>query len=288
MTAPTQKAPAPPELRARLLSAAVMLAAVASAVYLDKTFPVIVVGCAYASLREWHRLVDGGHLAIREMLLSTLAVAVAMVLTYLHADLMWPSLALAGGAVASAVSAKLRRSSAFWHGLGPIYIGLTAVGLVALRADVLRGVWIVVGIFVAIWASDSAALFCGRTIGGPKLAPLLSPNKTWAGFLGGIVAAGMAEGLYVAILPFLTSSPLGSGGQVWQATMFGFFLALLGHCGDLFESWVKRRFKAKNSGTLIPGHGGMLDRVDSLLFAVPVAAALILLAGFDPLFGYGL
>jgi phosphatidate cytidylyltransferase len=69
--------------------------------------------------------------------------------------------------------------------------------------------------------------------------------------------------------------------------LFGFFLALLGHCGDLFESWVKRRFQAKVTGRLIPGHGGMLDRVDSLLFAAPVAAFAFLLLGIDPVFGIG-
>jgi phosphatidate cytidylyltransferase len=139
----------------------------------------------------------------------------------------------------------------------------------------MHGGWIVLGVFIAVWAADIGALFVGRLIGGPKLAPALSPNKTWAGFWGGVIFAGLAETLYVAVL----------GGPIANALIFGAFLALVGHAGDLFESWVKRRFRAKNSGTMIPGHGGMLDRVDSLLFAAPVAAGLVFLVHFDPVVG---
>ncbi len=79
--------------------------------------------------------------------------------------------------------------------------------------------------------------------------------------------------IYVALL----------GGMIFQAAIFGFFLALAGHCGDLFESWVKRRFHAKNTGRLIPGHGGMLDRIDSMLLAAPVCAMLVFIMNFNPL-----
>jgi phosphatidate cytidylyltransferase len=89
------------------------------------------------------------------------------------------------------------------------------------------------------------------------------------------VAAGLGEALYVALL----------GGRVGEGLVLGLLLALSGHAGDLFESWVKRRFHAKNSGSLIPGHGGVLDRIDSLLFAVPVCAILIVFAGLNPFAG---
>ena len=102
-------------------------------------------------------------------------------------------------------------------------------------------------IFVAVWTADTGALLFGRLIGGPKFAPVLSPKKTWSGFLGGTVAAGLAEALYVGLLH----------GAILEGAAFGILLALSGHFGDLFESWVKRQFRAKDMGRLIPGHGGM-------------------------------
>jgi phosphatidate cytidylyltransferase len=140
----------------------------------------------------------------------------------------------------------------------------------------MQGATLVGGLFVAVWTADTGALLFGRMIGGPKLAPVLSPNKTWAGFLGGTLAAGTAEALYAGIL----------GGNALSGLMLGIFLALVGHCGDLFESWVKRQFHAKNTGHLIPGHGGMLDRIDSILFAAPLYAALVVFVGVHP-FGSG-
>lgn len=241
-------------------------------------FAVVTAIASLAALREWHRLVDAQGRMTREMYVTGVSVCAAIALTVWSGVSLWAIAAIVAGMAAAAISTALRGSrKIFWHGFGALYIGLTAIGMVGLRDDALRGGWIVAGIFIAIWMNDSGALFFGKLLGGPKLVPVLSPNKTWAGLVGGIVSAMVSEALFVGWL----------GGNPWRATLFGFFLALLGHCGDLFESWVKRRFKAKNTGGLIPGHGGMLDRIDSLLFAVPLAAALVLFAGFDPLFGYG-
>ena len=183
--------------------------------------------------------------------------------------------AIALGALGAATSAAVRSRAVLWpipwHAFGALYLGLPVVSLALLRNEP-RGGAIVGGLFVAVWTADTAALLLGRLIGGPKLAPDLSPNKTWAGFLGGTMAAGAAEAFYVALL----------GGTVIEGAGFGILLALAGHCGDLFESWVKRQFRAKNTGRLIPGHGGMLDRIDSLLFAAPACVAMIYFGGFNP------
>jgi phosphatidate cytidylyltransferase len=183
--------------------------------------------------------------------------------------------AIALGAICAALSASTRRLVVLWpipwHAFGAIYLGVPLIALAFLRDDP-RGIAIVGGLFVAVWTADTAALLLGRLIGGPKLAPELSPNKTWAGFVAGTLAAGGAEAIYVSSL----------GGAVLEGIVFGIIIALAGHCGDLFESWVKRQFRAKNMGSLIPGHGGMLDRVDSLLFAAPVCVAMLYLAGFNP------
>ncbi len=265
------------ELPARAASAIVMGMAAVGAVFSGGlVFPVIVAAGAIAALREWHRLINGGRIA-REMIPTGLAMIAAVFLAQ-EGRLPIALLAIALGAVCAALSAALKRSAVSWpipwHAFGAVYVGLSVVALVLLRNEP-RGSAIVGGLFVAVWTADTAALLLGRLIGGPKLAPDLSPNKTWAGFVGGTLAAGAAESIYVFL----------SGGAVLEGALFGVILALAGHFGDLFESWVKRQFRAKNTGKLIPGHGGMLDRIDSLLFAAPVCTALIYLAGFNPWIG---
>jgi phosphatidate cytidylyltransferase len=266
------------ELPARAASALVMGVAAVGAVFSGGfVFAAIVAAGAIAALREWHRLINGGRLA-REMIFTSLAMIAAVLLAQQSGGLRTALLAIALGAGCAALSAALKRNRALWpipwHAFGAVYIGLSVVALALLRNEP-RGSAIVGGLFVAVWTADTAALLLGRLIGGPKLAPDLSPNKTWAGFVGGTLAAAAAESLYVYFV----------GGSVLEGALFGMFLALAGHLGDLFESWVKRQFRAKNTGNLIPGHGGMLDRIDSLLFAAPVCTALIYFAGFNPWLG---
>jgi phosphatidate cytidylyltransferase len=263
------------ELPARTASAVVMgLAAVGAVLTGPLVFATIVAAVAIAALREWHRLINGGRIA-REMIPTSLAMVAAVLLVNRTDGLPLALAAIALGALCAAVSAAIRSLTVLWpipwHAFGALYLGLPVVSLALLREDP-RGSAIVGGLFVAVWTADTAALLLGRLIGGPKLAPDLSPNKTWAGFVGGTLAAGAAESIYVFSL----------GGAALEGAAFGIFIALAGHCGDLFESWVKRQFRAKNTGSLIPGHGGMLDRIDSLLFAAPVCMAMIYLAGFNP------
>ena len=276
MTDSQPSMPARFELPARTASGVVLgAAAVAAVVGGEFLFSLVVATVAIAALREWHRLVNGGHWA-REMIATSLAVIAVVWLAHSEMPIELGVAAMAAGSVGAALIAALRRSAARWpipwHAFGAFYLGLPSLSLVLLRGE-LRGAALMGGLFVAVWTADTGALLFGRLIGGPKLAPELSPNKTWAGFLGGTLAAGFAEALYIGLL----------GGAIAPAFLFGMFLALAGHIGDLFESWVKRQFRAKNTGSLIPGHGGMLDRVDSLLFAAPACAALVFQTGFNPL-----
>ena len=122
-------------------------------------------------------------------------------------------------------------------------------------------------VFIVTWATDILAYFAGRSIGGPKLAPRISPNKTWAGLAGGVAGA--------ALLGWLTAR------NFEMEPIFHWLggpMALIAQAGDLYESWVKRRAGVKDSGTLLPGHGGVLDRLDGLL-AVALATTLVLMAG---------
>jgi len=270
--------PARFELPARAASGLVMgVAAVVALLAGGVMYSALLTLAAIAALREWHRLVNGGQLA-REMIPTGLAMIAVVWAARASSGLVLSLLAISLGAAGAALSAAIRRKPERWpvpwHAFGAVYVGLPVLAFALLR-DQPRGAVVVGGLFVAVWTADTGALFFGRLIGGPKLVPVLSPNKTWAGFLGGTLAAGVAESLYAGLL----------GGAVLEAAAFGIFLALFGHCGDLFESWVKRQFRAKNTGRLIPGHGGMLDRIDSLLFAAPACAALMFLSGFNPFHG---
>jgi phosphatidate cytidylyltransferase len=155
---------------------------------------------------------------------------------------------------------------ASWPVAGLAYLGVAMVALIWLRE---AGGWLaVLWVLLVIWSSDIGAYLSGSLIGGPKLAPRLSPNKTWAGLIGGAVLAGVLAALFVlSAAPGLVafSSPV-------ALFLIGFLLAVWSQLGDILESSLKRRFNVKDSGNLIPGHGGVLDRIDSLIFTVPVVA----------------
>ncbi len=146
---------------------------------------------------------------------------------------------------------------------GKIYITTLLGFLLLLRAD--GGFAAVLAIFLAVWANDSGAYFCGVAFGRRRLAPRLSPKKSVEGAVGGVLTAMLVLYLFAPILGWLRPFAL----------VFGFILALAGQFGDLAESALKRWANAKDSGSFLPGHGGVLDRVDSLLFAVPAAFLLM-------------
>ncbi|HEV2651536.1 MAG TPA: phosphatidate cytidylyltransferase [Rhizomicrobium sp.] len=234
---------------------------------------VLAVVVAVAGAREWHRLVG------ERVFGSAFFVTAATVAVALAADVAWPhgwyGAAIIGvGAIAAAVVAATRRELPLWHGFGPLYLGIAAISILALR-DAPHGAWVIVGLFLAVWASDTGALFTGNLVGGPRLWPALSPNKTWSGTIGGVATAAVVEAIFVAIL----------GGTPWQAGLYGAAVAIVAVLGDLFESWVKRVFQRKDSGHLIPGHGGVLDRIDSTLFAAPAVALAVIGLGLNTLFG---
>ena len=192
-----------------------------------------------------------------------------------------PLAALAlGGGWALALAAVLtvagwvlfgRDARALWLAAGFVYLAPAAVALVRLRHVHLVGRWDMLFLVLVIWASDIGAYLVGRLVGGPKLAPAISPGKTWSGAVGGLVAAGLV-GLAVATwaggrLPLphciATAMILGAASQI----------------GDLLESWFKRHFGVKDSGRSIPGHGGLLDRLDGMLTAAPTAALMAVVIG---------
>jgi phosphatidate cytidylyltransferase len=254
-----------------VLLAAVAIAATIAGGYYFASFLAIV---ALAASREWHRMVGGERYGL-ETFFTAASIAAALAAFAAAPHALWPLSMLAAGAVLAAAVRFRLSAAALWNGGGAIYIGVPAVCLLALRVDVPLGAWVVFGLFLTIWTADTGAFICGRILGGPKFVPVLSPNKTWSGIVGGIVLPAAALFLYVMYL----------GGSGWRAGLFGAALAAAGHMGDLFESWLKRRVGRKNSGSLIPGHGGVLDRIDSTLFVAPLAAVLVFVFAVDPLFG---
>ena len=236
-------------------------------------FRVLAAAAAAVMLIEWgdmHKVpqlwsyVGAGLLGLLLLAgVEYLYPAAEALLEFEGADLApnWQAFAAAlGGAL---LLALLSRRAVLGAGLA--YVGIPAFALVSLS-----WVWeaLVFWVFVVTWATDIFAYFAGRAIGGPKLAPRISPNKTWAGLVGGMAGAaacGWLLATWFQMEPFF----------LWAGAAMG----LIAQAGDLFESWVKRRAGVKDSGTLLPGHGGVLDRLDGLL-AVAIATALLLMAGY--------
>ncbi len=157
---------------------------------------------------------------------------------------------------------------------GTVSIGLAGLALLWLRFIAGSDWGGVLFVILVVWSSDSLAYLAGRAVGGPKLAPRISPGKTWSGSVGGLLGAMLAGAALALLLP----APPGTGHAVSAARGLGagLLLGLVSQAGDLAESAFKRRSGVKDSGRLIPGHGGLLDRFDGLLAAAPLAALLSL------------
>ena len=156
-----------------------------------------------------------------------------------------------------------------WTVAGFIYAAAAQVASVLVRLDQAEGFVALMLILLVVWVSDIGGYFAGRSIGGPKLWPRISPRKTWAGAVGGFVASLVISGGFAAL-------DLGKSGPI---LLLGAILSIASQLGDLFESAVKRRFGVKDSSHIIPGHGGLLDRLDGFVAAVVLAAFLGLLRG---------
>lgn len=258
------------ELRLRILSAGVLIPLVILATWAGETsfaaIAVIVCGVVHF---EWCNMVGGERRRLRQtagVLALALIAAAALTLTTAGATLVWLASAAAMTLAGLSLGGLAR---ALWSGIGMVYSGAPVLALVVLRQGP-DGFGVIVLILLVAWTTDTAAFFTGRRLRGPKLWPAISPAKTWSGAAGGLVF-GLAAGLLVAT----------SIGMPVTAGLVGFtaVIAVAAQLGDLFESAVKRRFGIKDTGTLIPGHGGMMDRVDGLIMASAVAGIIALAAG---------
>ena len=253
-------------LKARIVSAALLAPPVLLLFYLGTPYTeLLVLAAALVMAWEWARLcgAEDSRLVVVAVVGAVLAVVGAGALGAYALSL---SLVLGLAAALALALRPVGAGNPLWLAAGVPYIGLPCLAMIWLRAAHDAGALLVIWLVLVIWATDSGAYFAGKTIGGPRLAPRVSPNKTWAGLIGGVAAAALVALVGKLLLP---------GHPLWPLLLAGGLIAALSQAGDLFESFAKRHFGVKDSGRLIPGHGGLLDRVDGLMVGAVVLAGLV-------------
>lgn len=265
------------ELMLRVGSAAVLAPLAVGVAYLDGwLFVTFWIAAAIVVLWEWTSLVaasdrrpvlmSGGASVVLAVLLAAMTDTLGA--GFYEARLLAAITVLAMGMLSVAVLTP--REQRGWMACGIPYAGMLGIAPVVLRSDHERGFLAVIVLFGIVWATDILAYFVGRTIGGPKLAPRFSPKKTWSGAVGGVLA-GLLAAVVIAKLAGLTG--------LWTIAIIAAILSIAAQAGDIFESMLKRRFGVKDSSHLIPGHGGLMDRLDGFTAAAAVAALIGLARG---------
>lgn len=249
-----------PAVITRTISAVTLGLPVLLAAYYGPPFFDVLIAVGAAVLAwEWFGLCGTGSPRFFGMTLGgvlLLAVAMASGFGIAHA--------LAALALGTVLVSVISRGQP-WLAAGTVYLGLPCVAFIWLRNDAGAGREIVLWLIGVVWAADIGAYAAGRLFGGPRLAPRVSPNKTWAGLAGGVGLAAAASAGFAGADGHL---------QFFAPGALGALLGLTAQAGDFAESWVKRRFGVKDTSALIPGHGGLLDRVDGLLMVILLVASL--------------
>ncbi len=244
----------------RLLTGIALAAAVAVVTFSGPMpFSVMVVLISLAVSWEWGRLVNGPDAATLLVVQLASVAFSGLLATFLSVAL--GLLALAIGAILATLLSPGR--GGFLSALGVLYAGFPALAMIWLRSDHDLGLVAVIFLIVCVVAADTAAFVSGRLLRGPLLWPEVSPNKTWAGFAGAVLASAIVGACFWAAVP---------GGSMPRLAAAGALLAVIAQAGDLFESGLKRRFGAKDAGSILPGHGGIMDRVDGLVAAAAAVA----------------
>ena len=260
-------APAPGkagELQTRVIVGVLLIGAALTAGYFGGiALWLLVILMALGIMSEWARLT--GRQDNRLLAMYALSVPLAIMSPWAAGPSFLALGLILGSAMFVSVFDRSLRLAA-----GVIYAGLPALAILYLR-EIDDGILIMLWTLALVWATDIGAYFSGRAIGGPKLAPTYSPNKTWAGLIGGV--------LLTAAVSYALHFYWGLPGYL---VLLSLPLAVLAQMGDLFESWLKRKAGTKDSGTIFPGHGGVMDRLDGLIPVAPVVA-LVMLVNHMPL-----
>jgi phosphatidate cytidylyltransferase len=254
----------------RVVSAAVLIPTVLFATWWDQDWLfllLVAIGAALLAV-EWGLMTErrAPTRIATAVALSVLAAVFAAWLGFrMQHHVSEAFVLLVFGALAAGLYARTLKASAVDAAYGVFYVGWPCVALVWLREQTDGRAWTIL-LFSIAWAADVAAYALGNLLGGPKLWPRFSPNKTWSGFLGGLLAA--------IVVSVLVASLAQVALPLWAAAVLGLGVGLATMAGDLWESALKRRFGVKDAGHLIPGHGGLMDRVDGLMFAAVAMAAV--------------
>jgi phosphatidate cytidylyltransferase len=257
-------------LRPRVLSAVTLAPLPVAAIWFGSPWLPLLTALAGALMAwEWERLCRRGPLGATGIVL--VGVVLAAIAT---ATLITPGLSIIFVFVGAGVVFWLARGRSDldpeWTAFGAVWVALPCICLLWLASGGPNGRTTLLWILAIVWATDIGAYAIGRALGGPRLAPRWSPRKTWAGLAGGALCAGLAGWATAAWLGISPALPL---------VFLSAGLAIVEQFGDLAESLAKRRFGVKDSSSLIPGHGGLLDRLDGLLAVIPVVALLTMIAG---------
>jgi phosphatidate cytidylyltransferase len=254
------------ELSLRIVSGIAMAAlAVATAWIGGWPFAALWTAAALVAAVEWQRIVHGAA-GVPAQVLTAGAAAAAGAGAVLQS---WPLVAIAFAAAIPA-ALILGRDKPSDTATGVIYAAALAAAAILCRGGDAAGLIVILWLFAVVWGTDTCAYFTGRKLGGPKLWPAVSPKKTWSGAIGGLIG-GAALGLGVLMI---------AGVQIGiPHVLLSLAFSVATQGGDLFESALKRRYGVKDAGTIIPGHGGVIDRLDGFIFAAALAALVGVLRG---------
>ena len=254
--APAGTKPAPSNLLMRVLAALVLAPLTLALAYAGGWLWALLVTLVSIGLfAEWLMVVGAGSTALT----GAGTIVIAMMGLCVAAGAL--KTALIVGCVGGAIVTLIARGKFIWAATGFAYASAALLASILVRKDIVNGFSALMFVLLVVWATDIGGYFAGRSIGGPKLWPRVSPKKTWAGALGSVVASLVVAGGFAAA----------GFGKAVPLLVLGAVLTVVSQAGDLFESGVKRRFGVKDSSHLIPGHGGLLDRLDGFVAAILVA-----------------
>jgi phosphatidate cytidylyltransferase len=260
----------PNRLGLRIVSALVLAPLPVAAIWFGWPWLPLLTGLAAAVMAwEWGRLCRGGHFGQTGIMLVAVVLAAVAAAALASTGLALGTTLLGAGLVLWAARCT-RDVEPHWTAFGVLWVALPCICLLWLARDGPTGRATLLWLLAVVWATDIGAYAIGRWVGGPRLAPRWSPRKTWAGLLGGIGCAALAGWGTAGLLGVSPVLPLVAVSAA---------LAIVEQFGDLAESVAKRRFGVKDSSGLIPGHGGLLDRLDGLLAVIPAVALLSLIDG---------
>lgn len=272
MGAPFPPTEAPSHLATRVASALVLIPLALSAVWLGGVwYAILLVIAGVLMSAEWGMILGLGRRTFWLFMGLSLLIGTGFILLRSGGDITFWIISCAAIGVMLLLLGKFKGVSVLrWLGLAVLYCWTPVYALFWLR-DAEQGLWLVAWVLLVVWGTDIGGYFVGRSVGGAKLVPQISPNKTWSGLFGGMLLAAIA----------------GATGAIWfnlgnaiLLALAGATLAVVAQTGDIAESALKRHFGVKDSSRLIPGHGGLLDRVDGLVFVAPVVAMVVAFSGW--------